>query len=238
MGAPEPSNHDKAAQVRAMFSAIAPRYDLLNRLLSLGLDTRWRDEAVRVGLEHGPRTILDVATGTADLALALKRAKPDAEVIGVDFAEPMLAIGREKAAREGLDVALVHGDGMALPFPEGRFELVTIAYGLRNFSNIERGLAEFHRVLAPGGRLVVLEFPPPPPGVVGELFRLYFLYLLPRIGGWISGHAEAYRYLPDSVMAFPEPAALAAAMQQAGFARVRYRLQSFGVSALYLATKA
>jgi demethylmenaquinone methyltransferase/2-methoxy-6-polyprenyl-1,4-benzoquinol methylase len=93
-------------------------------------------------------------------------------------------------------------------------------------------------VLAPGGRLVVLEFPPPPPGVVGELFRLYFLYLLPRIGGWISGHAEAYRYLPDSVMAFPEPAALAAAMQQAGFARVRYRLQSFGVSALYLATKA
>ncbi len=238
MSAPFPSDHDKAAQVREMFSAIAPRYDLLNRVLSLGLDARWRDEAVRVGLEHRPKRILDVATGTADLALALKRAKPDAEVIGVDFAEPMLAIGRKKAALAGLDVALVPGDGMALPFPEGRFELVTIAYGLRNFSSIERGLAEFNRVLAPGGRLVVLEFPPPPAGLVGEAFRLYFLHLLPRVGGWISGHPDAYRYLPDSVMAFPAPRVLAAAMYRAAFARVRYRLQSMGVSALYAADKA
>jgi demethylmenaquinone methyltransferase/2-methoxy-6-polyprenyl-1,4-benzoquinol methylase len=237
MAALEPSNQDKAAQVRAMFSAIAPRYDLLNRLLSLGLDTRWRDEAVRVGLEHRPKRILDVATGTADVALALKRAKPDAEVIGVDFAEPMLAIGRKKAAREGLDVALMHGDGMALPFPEERFDLVTIAYGLRNFSSIERGLAEFNRVLAPGGRLIVLEFPPPPAGLVGDAFRLYFLHLLPHLGRFISGHPEAYRYLPDSVMAFPEPRALAATMHRAGFARVRYRLQSMGVSALYAADK-
>ena len=220
-----------------MFGSIARRYDLLNRALSLGIDVAWRREAVREATRYAPHDVLDVATGTADLAIGLKRSAPEARVIGVDFAAPMLAIGREKAVRAGVDVTLERGDGTALGYAEGRFDVVTIAYGLRNFADVDAGLHEFHRVLRPGGRLVVLEFPPPRPGPIGWLFRAYFLHVLPRIGGLVSGDAEAYAYLPRSVLAFPEPRDLARRMQDAGFRSVRFKLQTFGISALHVATK-
>jgi demethylmenaquinone methyltransferase / 2-methoxy-6-polyprenyl-1,4-benzoquinol methylase len=228
---------EKAARVRDMFGTIAGRYDLLNHLLSFGVDRGWRRQAVRAALERSPKDILDVATGTADLALALKRAAPQARVVGVDFTEAMLVIGRDKAARAGLSVALLPGDGQALDCPDESFDAVTIAYGLRNFSDPAKGLAEFWRVLRPGGRLVVLEFPPPPGGVFGWLFRLYFLRVLPLVAGVISGNRQAYRYLGDSVLNFPAPEVLADMMRQAGFAGVRYRLQTFGVSALHCGDK-
>ena len=222
-----------------MFSAIARRYDLLNRLLSLGIDRMWRKQAVRSALKRVPREgrILDVATGTADLALALKEAAPGAEVIGVDFVPAMLELGRAKAAKRGVDIRLEQGDGLALDFEDNSFDALTVAYGLRNFADYDKGLSEFYRVLKPGGRLVVLEFPPPPEGIFGQLFRFYFLKVVPILGGLLSGRRSAYTYLPDSVLKFPKPAALAKMIEAAGFADVRYTLQTFGVSALHVGDK-
>ncbi len=223
----------KGSQVRAMFDAIAPRYDLLNALLSLGVDRGWRREAVAWAVAKSPAAVLDVATGTADLAIALRRAAPNASVVGVDFSEPMLDIGRSKARRAGVDVVLEVGDGTALPYADASFDAVTIAYGLRNFADVDAGLREFRRVLRPGGRLVVLEFPPPPRGLFGRLFRVYFTRVVPWLGGLVSGRRGAYAYLPASVLAFPAPEALADRLRRAGFRDVRYRLQTWGVSALH-----
>ncbi|MCA9836626.1 MAG: bifunctional demethylmenaquinone methyltransferase/2-methoxy-6-polyprenyl-1,4-benzoquinol methylase UbiE [Trueperaceae bacterium] len=228
---------ETASQVQSMFGAIAKRYDFLNSFLSLGIDKSWRDEAVKTVFEKDAMRILDVATGTADLALALKRERITAEVIGVDFAEPMLAIGRQKAAKEQLEVKLEPADGLNLPFPDASFDALTIAYGLRNFSNYQAGLIEFYRVLKPGGRLVILEFPPPPKGLFGQLFRFYFMRVLPLLGGLISGKHEAYEYLPTSVLNFPAPDVLATMMKEAGFDKIRYKLQTFGVSAIHVGDK-
>lgn len=222
-----------------MFSDIAPTYDLLNRLLSFGVDQRWRVEATRAVLQpfagaSGVR-VLDVASGTGDLTLALKRARPDAEVIGADFAEPMLELARTKAAKQGLDISFLVADGTDLPFDDAQFDAVTIAYGLRNFADPAAGLREFRRVLKPGGRLAVLEFPPPPEGIFGSVFRFYFRRLLPQLGGLISGKRSAYAYLPESVFAFFQPDELDERLREAGFGAVTHRLQTFGVSALHVA---
>lgn len=238
-----PAQGDKAVQVQAMFAGIAGRYDLLNTVLSLGLDRRWRWQAARAALaapavrSAGTPRLLDVATGTGDLAFALARALPRASVTAVDFVEPMLERARRKGARLGApatSITFAHGDGTDLAFADDSFDAVTIAFGLRNFADLDAGLREFRRVLRPGGRLVVLEFPPPPRGLFGALFRLYFLRVLPVLGGLVSGRASAYRYLPDSVLAFPPPEALAQRMRDAGFAGVHYQLQTGGVSALHV----
>lgn len=226
---------EKGPVVAAMFDRIAPRYDRLNRLLSAGIDVAWRREAVREAMADAPDRVLDVATGTADLALMLKRARPEAEVVGVDFAEAMLDVGRRKAARAALDVPLLHGDALSLPFESGRFDAVTVAYGLRNFADVAAGLREMRRVLRVGGRVVVLEFPPPPANLAGRALRWYGRSVMPTIGGWISGDRTAYAYLPASTEAFLTPQQLDAALEAAGFARVRHRLQSFGVSAVHVA---
>ncbi|GLV48097.1 demethylmenaquinone methyltransferase [Thermus sp. LT1-2-5] len=227
---------EKAKRVRRMFSEIAPRYDLLNRLLSLGADVRWRRRAVALALEKSPRRILDLATGTGDLALLLKAKAPVAEVVGVDFAPPMLEIARKKAQARGLEVRFLEADALALPFPEGAFDAITVAFGFRNFADYGKALAELHRVLAPGGRLVLLEFPPPPTGAFGLVYRVYFQRVLPFLGGVISGNFGAYRYLPESVEAFPPPEALKGLMERAGFS-VRYELLTFGVAAIHVGDK-
>lgn len=227
----------EAEAVQRMFSDIAFRYDFLNRLLSFGIDRFWRREAVRVVVEAKPERILDVATGTADLAISLKQALPNAEVIGVDFAEPMLRVGRNKVSKLNLTLPLLQGDGLNLNYPDNSFDALTIAYGIRNFTDRQRGLEEFCRVLKPGGRLVVLEFPPPPKNLFGRLFRLYFLGISPYIAGMFSGRRDAYIYLGKSVLNFPSPTALGSMMQGAGFVRIRYKLQTLGVSALHIAEK-
>ncbi len=227
----------KARKVRAMFGDIAPRYDLLNRLLSGGVDQRWRRLAVRLATEKAPRRILDVATGTGDVALLLKRARPEAEVVGADFTPQMLELARAKAERAGVDVRFVEADALALPFADASFDALTVAFGFRNFADYERGLAEFYRVLAPGGRAVILEFPPPPEGLLGRAYRFYFWRLLPWIGGVVSGRPEAYRYLPSSVERFPEPERLAEMMRAAGFAEVRWRRLTGGIAAVHVGDK-
>ncbi len=227
----------EAEAVQRMFSDIAFRYDFLNRLLSFGIDRLWRREAVRFIAETNPGRILDVATGTADLAISLKQALPNSEVIGVDFAEPMLEYGRKKVSKLGLALPLLQGDGLNLAYPDNSFDALTIAYGIRNFTDRQSGLEEFYRVLKPGGRLVVLEFPPPPKSLFGRLFRFYFLGVSPYIAGLFSGRRDAYVYLGKSVLNFPSPMVLASMMQGAGFVRIRYKLQTLGVSALHVAEK-
>lgn len=240
----------KSEQVRAMFSDIAPTYDLLNSLLSFGIDRRWRAEAARaalgtlappadpsLGAHPQQHRVLDVATGTGDLASALKRLRPDSEVVGVDFAEPMLARARIKAQQRGLHIEFLSADGTQLPFDDASFDAVTIGYGLRNFADPGAGLREFRRVLRPGGKLAVLEFPPPPRGVLGAPFRIYFTKVLPALGGLVSGRRSAYSYLPESVLAFFTPVALERLLTDAGFTAVNHRLQTFGVSALHVAER-
>ncbi len=226
----------KARAVRRMFGEIAPRYDLLNRLLSGGVDQRWRRLAVRLALEKKPRRILDVATGTGDVALLLKKARPEAAVTAADFTPEMLELARAKAERAAAEITFVEADALALPFADGSFDALTVAFGFRNFADYRRGLAEFYRVLAPGGRAVILEFPPPPRGLLGRLYSFYFNGVLPWIGGVISGRPEAYRYLPNSVASFPEPQRLAEMMREAGF-RVGYRVLTGGIAAIHVGDK-
>jgi demethylmenaquinone methyltransferase/2-methoxy-6-polyprenyl-1,4-benzoquinol methylase len=231
------ADQSRAEAVRAMFSEIAGRYDLLNGVLSLGVDRSWRREAARLALEREPAQVLDAATGTGELAFELKRLRPQSRVVGVDFAAPMLEIARAKAGERGLGVELELADVLSLPFGDESFDAVTIAYGLRNLVDPKAGLAELRRVVRPGGRLVVMEFPPPPEDALGRLFRFYFQRILPVVGGWISGSRAAYRYLPTSVLAFPRPPELAALLCEVGFAGVRYRLQCHGVSVILVGEK-
>lgn len=228
---------DKALKVHSMFGAIAKRYDTLNSLLSFGLDRLWRIEAAKLALEHNPYNVLDVATGTADLAICLKRYQPNISITAVDFVEAMLKIASKKVAKHKLDICLEQADGLNLPYANESFDAVTIAYGLRNFADYKKGLKEFYRVLKPRGRLVVLEFPPPPKGVFGQLFRFYFLKIVPLIGGLLSGKLDAYNYLPQSVLNFPSPAELAELMHEVGFKKVDFQPQTFCVSGLHIADK-
>lgn len=235
--ASEHEQEAKAKQVKSMFTNIAGRYDLLNNVLSFGIDKVWRQEVVRLLVKEQPKHILDVATGTADLAISLKQALPDANVTGVDFVEAMLEYGREKVFKRSLDLPLLQGDGQNLAFEDNSFDAVTIAYGIRNFSDRQQGLDEFFRVLKPGGKLIVLEFPPPQKNLFGQLFRAYFLGITPYIAGLISGQRNAYKYLGESVLNFPTPDVFSSMLQASGFVNIRYKLQTFGVSAIHVGDK-
>ena len=222
--------------VQAMFSDIAPTYDLLNRLLSFGVDRLWRKRAVASLLRDSvgkEARFLDLATGTADVALEVRRqADSGARIFGVDFAYPMLARGKTKAERQGAPLSLIQGDGLSLPFRDGAFDGVIIAFGLRNFEDREAGLAEMGRVLKEGGRLVVLEFGHPK-GPFGLLYAFYFRVLLPVVGRLVSAHRSAYNYLPNTVYEFPEAEQLSAMMRDAGFRDVSHRPMTGGIAELH-----
>lgn len=230
----------KKEQVARMFDGISGRYDLLNRLLSMGIDIRWRRVALRMLRERGlPARVLDVATGTADLALALATDLPEAEVIGVDLSEGMLGVGRQKVERNGLRsrVRLEQADAENLPFEDGSFDAVTVAFGVRNFENLDKGLGELQRVLRPGGHLMVLEFSRPTSPLVKGLMNLYSRSLMPALGGWLSKDRAAYAYLPASVQVFPEGDAFEERLKQAGLQPLRQRRLSMGISSVYIARK-
>jgi demethylmenaquinone methyltransferase/2-methoxy-6-polyprenyl-1,4-benzoquinol methylase len=224
-----------------MFDRIAPRYDLLNRVLSFGVDRWWRRRAVAALDEalagRAPERVLDAATGTADLAIRAAEAFDEAEVVGVDLAEEMLRRGRHKVRRRGLGgrVELARGDATALSsVEEGAFDGALVAFGVRNYEDLGAGLRELRRVLSPGAALVVLEFSRPRAAGVRRLYDLYARHVLPRIGRVVSGDAEAYRYLPASAEAFPDGPAFLRRLRAAGFRSARWRpLFPFGVASLY-----
>jgi demethylmenaquinone methyltransferase / 2-methoxy-6-polyprenyl-1,4-benzoquinol methylase len=235
---------EASRKVREMFTKIAPRYDLLNHLLSLQFDRLWRARAAKrlrqvfVGKEA---CVLDLCCGTADLAIAINR-RYRARVAGVDFAHSMLVRAKEKSARlRSPDlvepIKFVEADALLLPFAECSFDLVTSAFGFRNLANYEDGLKEIRRVLKPGGTLAILEFTEPAPGLLGDLYRWYCRKVLPRIGGLLSGDHNAYKYLPASVARFFRPEELASLMSSVGYEAVEYQLWTFGTVALHTGAK-
>ncbi|MGH9349676.1 MAG: bifunctional demethylmenaquinone methyltransferase/2-methoxy-6-polyprenyl-1,4-benzoquinol methylase UbiE [Vicinamibacterales bacterium] len=227
-------------RIARMFDAIAPRYDLLNRVLSVGIDRRWRRRAIAsLGLT-GREVLLDVCTGTADVALEGRASGGAARVVGVDFAGAMLAIGREKvrAAREDGRIALLRGDATRLPVRDGAVDAATVAFGIRNVERPELACAELARAIRPGGRLAILEFGVPRIPGVSRLYLWYFKYLLPRVGRTVSGHTEAYSYLPASVGAFPPPPQFVTILRRAGFVDVEAVPLTLGIVYLYVARRA
>ena len=235
-----PSLDKDPRRIAGMFDAIAHRYDRLNHLLSAGLDRRWRRLAVAaLDLPAGSR-VLDVCTGTADLAITASRHQPAPRaVIGVDFAGTMLAVGQQKLHEAGLGrvVRLVRGDACQLPCPSGTVDAVTVGFGIRNVAETARAIEEMFRVLKPGGRLAILEFGEPRLPIARSIYLWYFRRVLPRIGRLLSRHNEAYAYLPASVSAFLSPAALAAMLRVSGFSLVRVDRLTIGVVYLYVGRK-
>jgi len=226
-------NEQQAATwVRGMFGRIAPRYDLLNRLLSFNIDRYWRARTINrvapILAKPGVR-VLDLCCGTGDLTLALQ-ARSGGPTYGSDFCHPMLLEARRKMARS----ALFEADALRLPLADGSFDLLTMAFGFRNLANYQQGLRELLRVLKPGGTLALLEFSTPPNAALRELYGFYSTAILPRIGGWISGSKEAYSYLPESVRKFPGAAQLADEMREVGFTNVRFERMTAGIVALHL----
>jgi demethylmenaquinone methyltransferase/2-methoxy-6-polyprenyl-1,4-benzoquinol methylase len=222
-----------------MFSAIAPRYDLLNRVLSAGRDRVWRREAIRAARLPPAGRLLDVCTGTADMAVEAVRRHPGCRVMAVDFSAPMLVHGTAKIARAGLTgrIRLERASAELLPFRPDSFDATCIAFGLRNLGDRVQGLREMQRVLRPGGRAVVLEFATPSVPLLRAVYLWYFHQVLPRIGRLVSRHPTAYSYLPRSVAAFPPPVGLAAWMQEAGFRDVSWRTMTGGIVAIHVGIK-
>ncbi len=227
-------------KIQAMFDQIAPSYDRLNHLMSLNVDKLWRRHALKEIVDGTPQQILDVACGTGDSTISVAAAAGDGSLVtGVDISEGMMALVMEKAAHEGVHdrIRLQVADGENLPFPEGSFHRVTCAFGIRNFEHKELGLKEFYRVLKPGGKAVILELSVPQNRLVRWFYDLYFMHILPWIGGRISGNREAYRYLPASVHAFPAPKVFLRMMRTAGFGAVRHKSLSLGLCRMYVGEK-
>jgi len=234
------SEADASRKVREMFAQIAPRYDLLNHLLSLQLDRVWRARTARklkTILGRPDALVLDLCCGTGDLAFALKK-NGKARVIGADFAHPMLVRANEKSAADtGSAVPFLESDALQLPFTDASFDLVTAAFGFRNLANYEAGVREMQRVLKPGGTIGILEFTEPPAGFFGDFYRWYFRNVLPKIGGAISGDAAAYKYLPNSVARFFQPAELCELMRGVGLQNVEAAVWTGGTVALHTGVK-
>lgn len=230
----------KKEQVEEMFDNIAPTYDRLNHIMSLNIDRVWRRRVMRIVRRAKAQKIMDVATGTADLAIAMAKRIDNTQILGIDLSEEMLAVARRKVEKLGLNdrITLEKGDAENLSMVSNEsIDAATVAFGVRNFENIERGISEIYRTIKPGGKLIVLEFSMPKNSIVRWIYRQYAHRLLPRIGGMISKDKEAYTYLPDSVEEFPAPERFAQMLKAAGFKSVKLRSQSFGIAYIYDATK-
>ncbi len=233
-----PDNNVKKVRVEAMFNDSAPRYDFLNHFLSLGIDIRWRKKVRRLIAPIQPKQILDVATGTGDLAIELTRLNPQ-KITGVDIAANMLEIGKEKVAAKKLSgiIELLLGDSEDLPFENNSFDAVTVAFGVRNFEHLQKGLGEMYRVMRPGGMVAILEFSKPKTFPFRQIYNFYFKYILPGLGRMVSKNEEAYTYLPESVSAFPEDQAFINELEKAGYSETKQKRLTMGIATLYTATK-
>ena len=228
----------KVEQVERMFDHIAPAYDRLNHLMSLGIDRSWRRTALKWLRPHRPALVLDVATGTGDFAIQACRMLPSASLTGVDLSEGMMQVGRRKVEQAGLAARIdfQREDCEALTFSDASFDAVTVAFGIRNFEHLDRGLREMFRVLRPGGHLVILELSTPDRPPMKQLYRIYSR-LIPLMGRLVSHDRSAYTYLPQSIRAFPQGEVMSESIRRAGFSDVRFRRLTFGVCTLYMATK-
>lgn len=230
----------KKEKIEQMFNDIAPSYDRLNHLMSLGIDNIWRKKALKEIVDGTQQQILDVACGTGDSTIAIAKAmEPGGRVTGIDISAGMMEPLMRKAAHEGVHdrIKLLKADALQMPFEADTFHRVTCAFGIRNFEDRKKGLAEFLRVLKPGGRAVILELGIPDKPFIKTLYDIYFRHILPLIGGIISGNRAAYRYLPESVYAFPRPETFCAMMERAGFHNVRHRNFTFGLCRLFIGEK-
>ncbi len=227
----------KKTQVAEMFDNISKRYDFLNHLLSMGIDKGWRKKVVKIVSATNPQKILDVATGTADLALALGK-NIDADITGLDISAGMLEVGQQKVQSSGNKrINLVLGDGENLPFEENTFDAITVAFGVRNFENLQKGLTDIFRVLKPGGTFVVLEFSQPEKAPFKQFYNFYFKNILPGIGKMVSKDSRAYTYLPESVAAFPYGNAFLKELKNCGFTGNKVQTVTFGIASIYTAKK-
>lgn len=221
-----------------MFDNIAPKYDFLNHFLSLGIDNLWRKKAIRILSRYKYDLLLDVATGTGDFAIAASKLKPS-KIVGFDLSEQMINVGKVKVQKLGLDgiIEFQKGDSEAMPFTDQQFDAITVAFGVRNFENLENGLKEFVRVLKPGGVAVILEFSKPKYFPMKQLYLLYFFTILPLVGRMVSKDRSAYSYLPESVMAFPDDQKFLDILKKVGFASYSQRRLTFGIATIYIAQK-
>ncbi len=236
---PYDTRASKKAEVEQMFDNIAGNYDLLNRVLSLGIDTIWRKKAINTIANKNPQYLLDLATGTADFAIEANKQLNIEHVTGIDISHEMLEVGREKLRKKSLDhkIELIKGDSENLQLEDNSFDVATVAFGVRNFENLDTGLKEIHRVLNKGGQLVILEFTKPTAFPFKQLFNAYFKYLLPLIGRFKSKDSNAYQYLYESVQAFPDYDRFIGHLQDAGFSKCSYKALSLGICAIYQAYK-
>lgn len=236
---PYNTEQTKKEEVREMFDRIAPTYDMLNHTLSLNIDCLWRRRVVRLVRRFAPRRILDVATGTGDLAIAMARRIRGTQVLGVDLSEGMLDIARRKVAEAGLDgrVVLDTGDAERLSVSDSAVDVATVAFGVRNFGDLDAGLRDIARTLREGGRIVILEFSTPRNPLARAFYGFWNRRVLPRVGGMVSRDRKAYEYLPESIGEFPAPERFLEMMSRAGFRNCKARSQSFGIAHIYVGEK-
>lgn len=229
----------KKEKIKKLFDNIAPDYDKLNHILSLNIDKGWRRKAVReiVDCDH-PLSVLDVACGTGDFTIEIaRRAAGGSSVTGIDLSEGMMEVGRRKILSSGVSAVLEYGDCEALTYEDNTFDRISVGFGVRNFEHLSVGLAQMCRVLKPGGKLVILELSVPSNAFIRWCYKLYFLNILPAIGGMVSGNRSAYEYLPASVLHFPSPDKFIPMMREAGFAEVRHKAFTFGICRMYVGVK-
>jgi len=233
------STESKKKQVENMFDKIAFRYDFLNRFLSAGIDVGWRKKAIKQLISLHPKNILDVATGTGDFAITSYEILKPEKITGIDISDGMLEIGRKKIAKAGLEnsIELINGDSEAIFFDDNSFDAVTVAFGVRNFENLEKGLSEIKRVLRPGGKLIVLECTKPSLPVVKQLYHFYMKFVTPKIGKIIAKNNEAYQYLNDSVLQFPEKESFIHILNQSDYRNAFYKTLTLGICTIYCAEK-